>query len=86
MDPFLWRTISYVVVFLGTALVLAGSVGTWYFGPSGQYLALAELTNAGITEEEFHTVGKLLSKVISVMNRYPTTISVIGCCFTSIEG
>lgn len=39
MDPFLWRTISYVVVFLGTALVLAGSVGTWYFGNQAEAAA-----------------------------------------------
>lgn len=32
MDAYLWRTISYVAVFIGTALVLVGSVGTWYFG------------------------------------------------------
>jgi hypothetical protein len=32
MDPLWWRTASYAVVFVGTALVLAGSVGTWYFG------------------------------------------------------
>lgn len=32
MDPFFWRTLSYIVVFIGTALVLAGSIGTWYFG------------------------------------------------------
>jgi len=32
MDPNIWRTVSYVVVFVGTGLVLVGSIGTWYFG------------------------------------------------------
>jgi hypothetical protein len=32
MNAATWRTISYVVVFAGTLLVLAGSIGTWYFG------------------------------------------------------
>jgi len=32
MDPEYWKTTSYVVVFVGTSLVLAGSIGTWYFG------------------------------------------------------
>lgn len=39
MDPFLWRTVSYVVVFVGTALVLAGSIGTWYFGNLAEKVA-----------------------------------------------
>lgn len=39
MDPFLWRTVSYVVVFLGTLLVLAGSIGTWYFGNLAEEVA-----------------------------------------------
>jgi len=28
----LWRTISYIILFVGTALVFVGSIGTWYFG------------------------------------------------------
>lgn len=32
LDPLWWRNASYAVVFLGTALVLAGSIGTWHFG------------------------------------------------------
>lgn len=39
MDPFTWRTVSYVVVFVGTALVLAGSIGTWYFGNLAEQVA-----------------------------------------------
>lgn len=39
MDPFFWRTISYVVVFIGTALVLVGSIGTWYFGSLAERVA-----------------------------------------------
>jgi hypothetical protein len=31
MDPFLWRTISYVVLSAGTVFVLFGTIGTWYF-------------------------------------------------------
>ncbi len=32
MDPNFWRTASYILVFVGTGLVLTGSIGTWYFG------------------------------------------------------
>ncbi len=32
MDPYLWRTVSYWVLLLGCGLVLAGTLGTWYFG------------------------------------------------------
>jgi hypothetical protein len=32
MDPFTWRTISHIAVFVGSGLALFGGVGTWYFG------------------------------------------------------
>lgn len=32
MDLSLCRTISFTILFVGTALVLAGTLGTWYFG------------------------------------------------------
>jgi hypothetical protein len=32
MDANFWRTLSYIAVSLGTALVLIGTIGTWYFG------------------------------------------------------
>jgi len=39
LDPFFWRTASYVAVFVGTALVLLGSVGTWHFGNEAERAA-----------------------------------------------
>ncbi|WAC06671.1 MAG: hypothetical protein OS130_10450 [Thermodesulfobacteriota bacterium] len=55
MDPLFWRTASYVVVFLGTALVLAGSVGTWYFGNLAEAVApfRAPVRSASATVEVF---------------------------------
>ncbi|MBU4276599.1 MAG: hypothetical protein KKC30_07670 [Proteobacteria bacterium] len=32
MDPFICRAISYVVLIVGSGLVLLGTLGTWYFG------------------------------------------------------
>lgn len=55
MDPLWWRTASYVVVFLGTALVLAGSIGTWYFGNLVEAVApfRAPIRSASATVEVF---------------------------------
>ena len=55
MDPLLWRTASYVVVFFGTALVLVGSVGTWYFGNLVEAVApfRAPIRSASATVEVF---------------------------------
>jgi hypothetical protein len=32
MDPSFWRSVCYVVVFLGATLVVTGTIGTYYFG------------------------------------------------------
>jgi hypothetical protein len=32
MDPFVLKTISNIIIFIGTGLTLLGGLGTWYFG------------------------------------------------------
>lgn len=54
MDAAWWRTISYVVVFAGTLFVLAGSIGTWYFGNLAEAVApFAAPIRASATVEVF---------------------------------
>ncbi len=60
MDPVWWRSASYVIVFFGTSLVLAGSVGTWYFGNRVEAVAIyrAPLHSATSTVEVFIRSGE----------------------------
>jgi hypothetical protein len=55
MDPLWCRTVSYIMVFIGTGLVLFGSVGTWYFGNLVEQVApyRAPIRSASSTVEVF---------------------------------
>ena len=39
MDPNFGKTLSYIIVFFGTACVLLGSIGTYYFGKQVESIA-----------------------------------------------
>ena len=39
MDPNFGKTLSYIIVFFGTACVLLGSIGTYYFGKQVEAIA-----------------------------------------------
>ena len=76
MDPGIGRTISYIIVFLGTALVLTGSIGTWYFGK--------RLEVVGPYRQPIRTVTSTVEVAIisgeNINTRYMDTGSFIAFC------